>query len=58
MYKEVILTGIKFYSEKETLKKIKVDKENWIKFYIDETNNEKWIEEYHYLKCWEETLRN
>ena len=46
MDKEVILTGTKFYLKKETLKKIKVDKENWIIFYVDEANNEKWIEEY------------
>ncbi|MBC7536578.1 MAG: hypothetical protein H7258_12875 [Ferruginibacter sp.] len=46
MDKEVILTGGEFYLKKEGLKKIEVDKENWTIFYVDETNNEKWIEEY------------
>ncbi len=46
MDKEIILTGTEFYLKKETLKKVEVDKENWIIFYVDEINREKWIEEY------------
>ena len=43
-----ILTGEILYKKIESLKEIKVDEINWVIYYLDEKNNEKWIEEYPY----------
>jgi len=41
-----LIRGEEFYKKKESLKKINVDNTKWIVYYLDETNGEKWIEEY------------
>ena len=43
---DYIVKGAEFYTKKIALKKIKVDKANWVVYYVDETTGEKWIEEY------------
>ena len=43
---EVILKSDDFYNKRDTLREIKVDSVNWLVFYIDDSNNEKWVEEY------------
>ncbi len=44
MNKESIVTGEDFYEKKKTLKLIK--QLNWENYYVDESTNEKWVEEY------------
>jgi hypothetical protein len=46
MFHKLVLEGDKMYRKIESLKQIKVDSDNWQIFYLDETNNEKWIKEY------------
>lgn len=41
-----IIQGEEFYKKRDTLKKLKVDNVNWVVYYFDEVNSEKWIEEY------------
>ena len=41
-----ILEGVALNEKKQTLKKIKVDNINWLIYYLDERNNEKWVEEF------------
>ena len=43
---KIIPGGTEFYKKIEYLKKIKVDSDNWLIYYFDELNNEKWVEEY------------
>lgn len=44
--KNKIIVGEDFYKKREALKKIKVEASNWVVYYLDELNGEKWIEEY------------
>jgi hypothetical protein len=43
---KVILVGEDFYKKRETLKKIFIDKEKWLVYYLDEITGQKWVEEY------------
>jgi len=40
----IIITGEKFYEKRERLKLVR--QLNWENYYLDEINNEKWIEEF------------
>ena len=44
--KNSIITGEDFYKKRKQLKLIK--QLNWENYYLDEKNNEKWIEEFPY----------
>ena len=46
MNNNLILEGEGLYRKIETLKQIKVDSDNWLIYYIDDANNEKWVKEY------------
>jgi hypothetical protein len=34
------------YKKLENLKEIKIDAVNWVTYYVDESNGEKWVKEY------------
>ena len=42
----IICKGADYYRKLELLKKVRTDVENWKIYYVDEINNEKWVEEY------------
>ena len=43
---KLILEGEEMFEKMQTLKQIEVDAENWLTFYIDEINGDKWVKEY------------
>ena len=46
MNQATILEGEELYKKVETLKKVKVDGNNWLIYFLDESNNQKWVQEY------------
>lgn len=46
MSNNFILEGEDLYKKIEALKQIRVDSDNWLIYYIDDANNEKWVKEY------------
>ena len=43
---KLILGEEEMFEKMQTLKQIEVDAENWLTFYIDEINGDKWVKEY------------
>jgi hypothetical protein len=41
-----ILTGEDLDIKTQSLRQLKVDKENWTIFFVDEQNDDKWVKEY------------
>jgi hypothetical protein len=46
MNTDKVINGHEFYIKKQMLKRVEVDKVNWLVYYIDEKSAEKWVEEY------------
>lgn len=44
--KSIKIEGDELYKKRESLTKIKVDQENWNVYYLDESTQDKWVEEY------------
>ena len=42
----VITSGDEMESKIASMKKVKVDSDNWFIYYIDEMSNEKWVKEF------------
>ncbi|MBC7873666.1 MAG: hypothetical protein H7Y01_06710 [Ferruginibacter sp.] len=42
----MILEGVLMFEKIKTLKQIKIDGENWLIYYVDEINGDKWVKEY------------
>lgn len=43
---DIIKDAIEMELKIKELKKVKIDGENWVTYYIDEKTSEKWIKEY------------
>lgn len=41
-----IIKGVELVLKETQLKKIKTDSVNWVVYYLDEINKEKWVKEY------------
>ena len=44
----IIKTSEEIYLLEEKLTKVRIDKENWLVYYLDERTKEKWVKEYPY----------
>lgn len=42
----IVLEGEIMYEKIQKLKQLKIDGENWLTFYVDDANGDKWVQEY------------